>query len=106
MALLAARGDAQHCTNLGHSECQGHHAITVCAYVRRTEPCTLHVRPQAARHHEESDDDEGEWTEEEDASTPLDPIDPFIAFADTLEGLRLQDPARLQVHPLLSPTAG
>lgn len=55
---------------------------------------------QAGRHHEESDDEEAEWTEEEDASTPLDPIDPFIAFADTLEGLRLQDPARLQVHSI------
>ena len=53
---------------------------------------------QGARHHSESDDEEEEWTEEEDASTPLDPIDPFIAFADTLEVLRLQNPGRLQVQ--------
>ena len=52
---------------------------------------------QGARHHEESDDEDEEWTEEEDASTPLDPIDPFITFADTLEALRLQNPGRLQV---------
>ena len=50
------------------------------------------------RHHEESEDDEDDWTEDEDVSTPLDPIDPFVAFADTLATLRQHLPARFEVR--------
>ena len=49
---------------------------------------------------------DGEWTEEEDASTPLDPVDPFIAFADSLEGLRIHNPRRLQVNSGLATYKG
>ena len=54
----------------------------------------LHVQ----RHHEESEDDEDDWTEDEDVSTPLDPIDPFVAFADTLASLQQHMPGRFEVR--------
>ncbi len=35
-------------------------------------------------------------------STPLDPIDPFVAFADTLASLQRHMPARFQVRHLVA----
>ena len=55
------------------------------------------------RHHEESEDEEeDDWTEDEDVHTPLDPIDPFVAFADTLGSLRQHLPARFEVRGALT----
>ena len=35
-----------------------------------------------------------EWTEDEEEHTPLDPIDPFVAFSDALRGLQATNPRR------------
>jgi len=57
---------------------------------------------ETQRHHEESEEDEDDWTEDEDVSTPLDPIDPFVAFADTLASLQRHMPARFQARFLVA----
>lgn len=43
--------------------------------------------------HARSDD---EFTDDEDVSTPLDAIDPWVAFADTLAAVQAGQPARHQ----------
>ena len=55
--------------------------------------CTVHVQ---AGNHDESDDD-SEWTEDEEVSTPVDPVDPFLAFSDAVRHLQSAHPARFQV---------
>lgn len=55
----------------------------------------LHVQ---AGNHDESDDD-SEWTEDEEVSTPVDPVDPFLAFSDAVRHLQSAHPARFQVPP-------
>ena len=57
-----------------------------------------HARCRQAGNHEESDDD-SEWTEDEEVSTPVDPVDPFLAFADAVRHLQSAHPARFQVLP-------
>ncbi len=50
------------------------------------------------RRHEESDSDD-EWTDNEEDSAPLDDVDPFVFFADSLRSVQSQMPARFQVGP-------
>lgn len=37
-----------------------------------------------------------EWTDDEEESTALDPIDPFVSFSDTLRGLQARSLAHMQ----------
>ena len=39
-------------------------------------------------------DSDDEWTDDEEDSTPLDDVDPFVAFADALRGLQSGHPGR------------
>ena len=56
--------------------------------------------PQEEREAEqESDEDSDEWTDEEDADTPIDELDPFMLFSNTLQQLQTQNPGRFQVSP-------
>ena len=50
---------------------------------------------QGKRHDESESDDE--WTDEEEDSAPLDNVDPFVFFADSLHSVQSQMPARFQV---------
>lgn len=53
---------------------------------------------QAEREAEEGlSDSSDEWTDEEDADTVIDNIDPFIFFSNTLQQLQMHVPARVQV---------
>eukprot|EP00891_Asterochloris_glomerata_P009638 jgi/Astpho2/9638/fgenesh1_pm.00146_%23_24_t len=57
---------------------------------------------EAIRFHEEreaeqeSGEDSDEWTDEEDADTPIDELDPFMLFSNTLQQLQTQNPGRFQ----------
>lgn len=42
--------------------------------------------------------DEDEWSDEEDVDTPIDNIDPFVVFADTVRQLQASGAPRLQVR--------
>ena len=54
--------------------------------------------PQEEREAEqESGEDSDEWTDEEDADTPIDELDPFMLFSNTLQQLQTQNPGRFQV---------
>jgi hypothetical protein len=85
---------------------------TLCKQPRRRR-CTcclvanLFVMHVQAGNHDESDDD-SEWTEDEEVSTPVDPVDPFLAFSDAVRHLQSAHPARFQVPPfsLVSMQAG
>ena len=61
-------------------------------------PCFMHYLHVQAGNHDESDDD-SEWTEDEEVSTPVDPVDPFLAFSDAVRHLQSAHPARFQVVP-------
>ena len=57
--------------------------------------------PQEEREAEqESGEDSDEWTDEEDADTPIDELDPFMLFSNTLQQLQTQNPGRFQVGTL------
>ncbi|GJP29120.1 hypothetical protein CLOM_g11308 [Closterium sp. NIES-68] len=43
---------------------------------------------------EEDEDDEGFWSDEDEMLTPIDAVDPFILFSDTMAGVQASDPAR------------
>ncbi len=43
---------------------------------------------------EEDDDSDDEFTDDEEAQSPLDSLDPYVVFADTLAGLHTAAPAR------------
>jgi hypothetical protein len=58
----------------------------------------MHYPHVQAGNHDESDDD-SEWTEDEEVSTPVDPVDPFLAFSDAVRHLQSAHPARFQVPP-------
>ncbi len=51
------------------------------------------------KRHEETDS-EDEWTDNEEDAAPLDDIDPFMLFADTLHNMQAHMPHRFQVPPL------
>lgn len=42
-------------------------------------------RLAASRGGGEEDSDDDYWTEEEEAQTPIDPIDPYVFFADAMQ---------------------
>ncbi len=46
--------------------------------------------------HEESESDE-EWTDNEEDAAPLDDVDPYVFFADSLRSVQSQMPSRFQV---------
>lgn len=51
---------------------------------------------QGERHADE-ESSEDEWSDEEDTDTPIDSIDPFIVFADTVRQLQAAGSPRFQV---------
>ena len=56
---------------------------------------------QGERHADE-ESSEDEWSDEEDTDTPIDSIDPFIVFADTVRQLQAAGSPRFQVcSPLM-----
>ena len=52
---------------------------------------------QGERHAEEESSEEDEWSDEEDTDTPIDSIDPFVVFADTVRQLQAAGSPRFQV---------
>ena len=46
-------------------------------------------QPVQGQHHDDSFSDE-EWTDDEEDSTPLDDVDPYIAFADALRSVQVR----------------
>lgn len=42
------------------------------------------------------DDTDDEWTDDEEVETPIDPVDPYVFFADALAGMQATNPARHQ----------
>lgn len=67
--------------------------------------CFMRPLHMQAGNHDESDDD-SEWTEDEEVSTPVDPVDPFLAFSDAVRHLQSAHPARFQVRLPARPAAG
>ncbi|EIE23737.1 ARM repeat-containing protein [Coccomyxa subellipsoidea C-169] len=61
-------------------------------YIKRLARESARMR---GRRHEESDSDD-EWTDNEEDSAPLDDVDPFVFFADSLRSVQSQMPARFQ----------
>ncbi len=51
---------------------------------------------QGERHADE-ESSEDEWSDEEDTDTPIDSIDPFVVFADTVRQLQAAGSPRFQV---------
>ncbi|KAK3145078.1 hypothetical protein QOZ80_4AG0322730 [Eleusine coracana subsp. coracana] len=48
-------------------------------------------------HHEDSDDDsDDDFSDDEELQTPLDEVDPFIFFVETIQAMQASDPARFQ----------
>eukprot|EP00798_Chlamydomonas_sp_ICE-L_P030404 gene30404-35409_t len=45
---------------------------------------------------DDDDDSDDEWTDDEEAQTPIDPIDPFLAFGDALNHIQAAFPQRYQ----------
>ncbi|KAK9824621.1 hypothetical protein WJX72_011782 [[Myrmecia] bisecta] len=64
------------------------------AYLRRLarEAAVL----KGERHADEAEESEEEWTDEEDVATPIDAIDPFVTFAETLTLVQMRQPHRFQ----------
>jgi len=57
---------------------------------------------QGERHADE-ESSEDEWSDVEDTDTPIDSIDPFIVFADTIRQLQAAGSPRFQVCCLVNP---
>ena len=75
----------------------GSASLTQTAYWRKWHT----TMPQEEREAEqESGEDSDEWTDEEDADTPIDELDPFMLFSNTLQQLQTQNPGRFQVGTL------
>ena len=66
------------------------------AYMKRLTK--LAAKAAAAGEEDDNDDDDDgsddEWTDDEEEETPIDAIDPFVLFADSLAGLQAALPAR------------
>lgn len=60
------------------------------AYLRR-----LAAKARTLALGEDSDDDD--WTDDEEVQTPIDDVDPFVAFSDTLNHFQASDQAKLGV---------
>lgn len=43
---------------------------------------------------EDGDESDDEFTDDEEVHTPIDPVDPYVFFADALAGLQAHMPAR------------
>ncbi len=67
--------------------------------VRASSPKIVQVTiacVQGERHADE-ESSEDEWSDEEDTDTPIDSIDPFTVFADTVRQLQAAGSPRFQV---------
>ncbi|MCO5586566.1 hypothetical protein L7F22_040508 [Adiantum nelumboides] len=62
----------------------------------------LAAEASAFRRHSEADEDSnGDFTDDEEFQAPIDVVDPFILFADIMQGMSVSDPARLQAYTQL-----
>lgn len=77
---------------LCHSPCQLLTPLPSCYLF-----CTLFN--QGERHADE-ESSEDEWSDAEDTDTPIDSIDPFVVFADTVKQLQTSAIPRFQVPTL------
>lgn len=59
----------------------------------------LAAEASAFRRHSEADEDsDDEFTDDEEFQAPIDDVDPFILFADIMQGISVSDPARFQAY--------
>ena len=91
-AVALTLNHSQRCTSRDCCRYQIHRQIMQC--LRRASRPFMRVL-QGKRHDESESDDE--WTDEEEDSAPLDNVDPFVFFADSLHSVQSQMPARFQV---------
>lgn len=60
----------------------------------------LHFAKCQGERHADEESSEDEWSDAEDTDTPIDSIDPFIVFADTVKQLQTSASSRFQVLKL------
>ncbi|MCO5595130.1 hypothetical protein L7F22_049168 [Adiantum nelumboides] len=62
----------------------------------------LAAEASAFRRHSEADEDSNDdFTDDEEFQAPIDVVDPFILFADIMQGMSMSDPARFQAYTQL-----
>ncbi|GJN21056.1 hypothetical protein PR202_gb08502 [Eleusine coracana subsp. coracana] len=62
------------------------------------EASSLHLQKLAAeaRGFQPADDSDDDFSDDEELTSPIDEVDPFIFFVETVQGLQASDPARFQ----------
>jgi hypothetical protein len=77
----------------GDEEAEGDEAAED-AYMKRLSKMAAKVSGQDEDDDEDDDESDDEWTDDEEVETPIDPIDPWVLFADQLGALAGANPGR------------